>query len=331
MDQPELSFRQISSLPLSAEKLRIFLPDQQDFAILEYTVIPVASITLYFEGGKQMKTVSRLIAALLLLAVALGLTGFTSPAVVPLSAGGYTTAMEYLIWDTRTNQYVNTVSKDSLDVAKLGANQIYVPRLKVTNNSSYTRYPTITATINGDDYDWDSTAIAANSSHGFISTSAYEGAGFYVYIFYVDNQIAEVGYYEITDSRSSAAKPAPASGTLSGRWADNNVSTRAGHNSAAFILDSPVRNCTQLTVDLRITDYTGYPFDYWYLDGRDLNGNWTHLGSFKLEKKDVGTMKSYVVTFKKVQTFDALCIVNSNSYNAYTVSYDLSFRDPKTR
>lgn len=145
-----------------------------------------------------------------------------------------------------------------------------------------------------------------------------------------------------TGSTPSTPAPTPtptptpqtlAGGYLSGEWGSGSVSTRTTANSTQsyFELDTPVYNCTELTVQLEIVEYTGYPFDWWYLDGRDLHGNWTHIGSFKLGKEAIGNAVDYVVKLKNPSSFDALTVVSSSNYNSYSLTYDLYFKDAVTK
>ncbi len=121
-------------------------------------------------------------------------------------------------------------------------------------------------------------------------------------------------------------------GYLSGVWGTEPISTKTGGASvqSAYYLDTPVYDCNELTVEIGIKEFTGYIYDWWYLDARDLNGNWSHVGSFKLDESAIGDGQSYVVKMKKPVSFDALSVVLSSKYNSASWSYNtLLFKDPK--
>lgn len=128
----------------------------------------------------------------------------------------------------------------------------------------------------------------------------------------------------IFDTESTASSE----GYLLGAWGDN-VSTRtsAETQQPAFYLKNPIYDCKELTVEFEITDYTGYPFEYWYLDARDLDGNWIHAGTFKLDDGTVNHMKEYRVVFDKPISFDALTVVSTSKYNSYSMRNNVAYKN----
>ena len=115
-------------------------------------------------------------------------------------------------------------------------------------------------------------------------------------------------------------------GTLYGTWADKPMTINY-NRFYPFLLNSPVENCFELTLEMTVTKYTGAPAGYWYLYGRDLNGKWTKIGDFTITKEqlDNGTI---IVPFRFDPTvsFDALTAFRKGT-NGYNITYYLDFYD----
>ena len=125
---------------------------------------------------------------------------------------------------------------------------------------------------------------------------------------------------------SLCAAPASAADTaLTGSWHD----AEPIHNglSCALYLDQTVKNCTELTLDLSIWEYTGAPFGNWYLYAKDLKDNWDHIADFKLEKDMAdGHMETYTFRFKQPQSFKALALCMRDKGNYFNITWnDLAF------
>ena len=111
---------------------------------------------------------------------------------------------------------------------------------------------------------------------------------------------------------------------LSGRWGDQEP-IRNGTYSP-FNLTTTMKNCTDLTMSLTIEDYTGYPFGSWYLYAKDLDGNWDHIGEFKIDKDQAdGDARSYDFHFEQPQSFTALAICVRDKGAQFSLSWDIDF------
>ena len=103
---------------------------------------------------------------------------------------------------------------------------------------------------------------------------------------------------------------------------------QAIHNglSRPFILSEAVYDCTDLTMELTLTEYTGYPFGNWYLYSEDLNDRWEHIGEFRIEKEQAdGEMRSYSFHFDTPQSFKALALCIRDKGNEFTYSDEIRF------
>ena len=140
----------------------------------------------------------------------------------------------------------------------------------------------------------------------------------------IDQILQDAGVYD-------ADKTVDDSGYLLGAWGDA-VSTRASAitEQPAFYTNHQITNCTSITVEFEITEYTGYPFDLWYLDLRKPDGNWIHAGSFKVDESTVGHMKEFVVSFDEPVSFDAVTVVSSSKWNSYSLSSIVNYKDIQT-
>lgn len=122
-------------------------------------------------------------------------------------------------------------------------------------------------------------------------------------------------------------------GYLLGEWGES-VSTRTSVNTtqAAFYLSKPVSNCTGLTIELEIGEYTGNPFGSWYFGTRDLDGKWSHSAEFYVNKSTVNQTETFTVRFDKAISFDAITVVPATKYNSYSMTFNvLRFKDAKTQ
>ena len=91
-------------------------------------------------------------------------------------------------------------------------------------------------------------------------------------------------------------------------------------------LDKEIVNCTALTMDLTITEYTGYPFGNWYLYAKDLNDRWDHIDNFRIEKEQGnGSTRTYEFHFDSPQSFKALAICMRDKGNEYSMNSSENF------
>lgn len=111
---------------------------------------------------------------------------------------------------------------------------------------------------------------------------------------------------------------------LFGSWGEQ----QAIHNglTCPFNLDKEIVNCTDLTMELTITEYTGYPFGNWYLYAKDLNDRWDHIENFRIEKEQGdGSTRTYEFHFDSPQSFKALAICMRDKGNEYSMNSSENF------
>ena len=118
---------------------------------------------------------------------------------------------------------------------------------------------------------------------------------------------------------------------LEGRWSSEPAYIRGdGSYSAYFETYKDVTNCKGLTLNIEISNYTGYPFDDWYLYTRDLSGNWAHVAKFTLEDTmSLNKTYSFPLRFDTAESFDALAICHVADGYVYTVNYNIWYTDLK--
>lgn len=134
-----------------------------------------------------------------------------------------------------------------------------------------------------------------------------------------------IGSGSLQSNARPTPKPVAQRGTLlTGSWGDQEPI----HNGtySPFVLSKKVTGCTDLTMALEITDYTGYPFGNWYLYAKDLEGNWSHIAEFRIEKdQGDGSCTTYDFHFKKPQSFKALAICVRDKGSQFSLSWDIDF------
>ena len=140
-----------------------------------------------------------------------------------------------------------------------------------------------------------------------------------------------------TPAISALAAPTPTptptkntSDPPSGRWSSEPVYLREYETSACYEFDSPIKKCTALTLNVKVSSYTGYPFDEWYLYARDLDGNWSHIAMFDLEETiKLNETNHYYLKFDKPESFDAIAIAHVARGYEFNISYNVSISDLK--
>ena len=101
-----------------------------------------------------------------------------------------------------------------------------------------------------------------------------------------------------------------------------------GESSACYDLYLPVRNCKEMTLSVSFDEWSGYPFDEWYLYVRDLDGNWSHVAMFNMEDTlQPGEAKNFTFSFDPAISFDALSIAHVADGYQFNVSYSIGFFD----
>ena len=119
-------------------------------------------------------------------------------------------------------------------------------------------------------------------------------------------------------------------GALTGKWSEETYYIRGNQWTHAFLLDSTVYDCVSLTLDFKMTEYTGYPWGSWYLYARDLNGNWAHIGEFDIAEGSLNQTVTHYFTFAEPESFDALAF-QSRVANEFTIGWSTSFYDARVQ
>ena len=132
-----------------------------------------------------------------------------------------------------------------------------------------------------------------------------------------------------TNSPEPTPTPVKYIEALLGEWADEPVYVRGtGESSACYDLYLPVRNCKEMTLSVSFDEWSGYPFDDWYLYVRDLEGNWNHVAMFFMEDTlQPGETKNFTFSFDPAISFDALSIAHVADGYQFNVSYSIGFFD----
>jgi hypothetical protein len=115
-------------------------------------------------------------------------------------------------------------------------------------------------------------------------------------------------------------------GDIWGTWSENNIYIRGNQWTHAYELSASIDNCFRISLVMTVTDYSGYPFGSWYLYARDLNGKWSHIGEFNIEKETIYETHRYNFELESPVTFDALTVVQRGS-NQYSIGYTINFTD----
>lgn len=111
---------------------------------------------------------------------------------------------------------------------------------------------------------------------------------------------------------------------LSGTWHDQEP-IRGGFYSP-FYLSEKMTRCTDLTMSLEITDYTGYPFQAWYLYAMDFDGNWDHIAEFSIDKdQGNGGERLYDFHFRTPVSFMALAICVRDKGAEFNITHIIKF------
>ena len=84
----------------------------------------------------------------------------------------------------------------------------------------------------------------------------------------------------------------------------------AGRDIMPFYLDAPLADCSAISMELCMLDYSGWPFGLYALYGMDQTGTWKELGRFQIEKYQAdGEVRTYDFPLAEPGTFTALAVV----------------------
>ena len=109
------------------------------------------------------------------------------------------------------------------------------------------------------------------------------------------------------DSANAAAPLA----RLSGSFGAVETIRRSSDTGAAnpFYLDKPVTDCDHVTLELSVTERSGWCGANYYIYVRDAAGDWHHTGVFRLREENVnGQPYTYEIDLDKRETFTAIAL-----------------------
>ena len=100
------------------------------------------------------------------------------------------------------------------------------------------------------------------------------------------------------------------------------------HGSGVFVLDTPLKKCTQFDLYCRIVEYTGNPFRKWIVNGKTTSGDWVKLGSFTMDKDYEDDGQTFTIKLSKAMNLSALSIELDGG--AHTVTYSIRYSNAVT-
>lgn len=99
-----------------------------------------------------------------------------------------------------------------------------------------------------------------------------------------------------------------------------------GRSVLPFYLDKPVENCSVISMDLSIVEYTGWPFGLYALFAKGLDGQWTQLDYLSIEQSQAdGESRSYQFTLETPISFEALAVVLIEEGMQFNLTLDQKF------
>lgn len=114
--------------------------------------------------------------------------------------------------------------------------------------------------------------------------------------------------------------------TVYGSWSDEPVKNRLYQTKYAYELDEPLINCTKVTLLCSYSIYSGDPYGGWYLYARGLDGEWSSIGTFRLDEGSEDRDLEFVFKFDKPVSFDAITIGKVYDSN-YSINQRLGLVD----
>ena len=121
-----------------------------------------------------------------------------SLAAVAEAEGKHSSTMDFVIWNKETKSSVS-VQEDEMNIVDLESDQIFAPRLIVTNESFSDIAPVITMNVNGKNLSWKPITITPGESKRLIASESYSGAGLYIYTINIDGETEFFGTYEVKE------------------------------------------------------------------------------------------------------------------------------------
>ena len=116
--------------------------------------------------------------------------------------------------------------------------------------------------------------------------------------------MSAASFADSPDGTASLAK-------LSGSFGDVETIRAANDPGAAnpFYLDKPVTNCDHITLELSVTERSGWCGGNYYVYVKDAEGDWHHTGMFRLREEKVnGQPYTYEIDLDKRETFVAVAL-----------------------
>ena len=124
------------------------------------------------------------------------------------------------------------------------------------------------------------------------------------------------------------------------RWKENSVKLMgslgsyekiANRDIMPFYPDTPLVDCSLITMELVMLEYTGWPFGLYALYGQDTTGAWKELGRFQIEKYQAdGEVRSYQFPLDTPQTLTGLAVVIIEDGMEFTLRHSADYYAEKT-
>jgi len=100
----------------------------------------------------------------------------------------------------------------------------------------------------------------------------------------------------------------------------------AGRDIMPYYLDAPVVDCSALTMELAMMNYSGWPFGEYGVFAQDMDNKWVELGRFQIEKSQTdGELRTYDFVFPQPLSFRALAVVITEQGMDFTLYHADNF------
>ena len=115
-------------------------------------------------------------------------------------------------------------------------------------------------------------------------------------------------------------------GEPSSYWGDTTIMLRGYQTTHPKLLESPIYNCMKLTMEFRMSDYSGYPFGEWYFYIRDMSGKWQPIRLFEVSENASSQTYTVSFSFDPRVSFDAFAVAKRVD-SSFDISYSLYIYD----
>ena len=104
-----------------------------------------------------------------------------------------------------------------------------------------------------------------------------------------------------------------------------------GRSTMPFYLDTPVLDCSALTMELAMMNHSGWPFGEYGVFAQNLDGKWVELGRFQIKQDQTdGEARTYDFVLSQPISFRALAVVILEKGMDFTLYHADNFYVDKT-